>query len=86
MLQPLAICAVSQRPGVHRNTPNTMPQTEEVTPGFDLRHDPNSDQSYLYLATESQVSVSSAPDIIWNSSEVVMNYVLVSQAHPPTCF
>lgn len=63
-----------------------MPQTEEVTHGFVLRHDPNSDQSYLYLATESQVGVSPAPDIIWSSSKVVMNYVLVSQPHPPTCF
>lgn len=78
MLQPLAVCAVSQGPGVHINTFNTMPQTEEVTHGFVLIHDPNSDQPYLYLATESQVGVSPDPDIIWSSSKVVMNYMLLS--------
>lgn len=71
---------------MHKNKLNTMPQTEEVTHGFVLRHDTNSDQSYLHLATESQVGASPAPDIIWCISKVAMNYVLVPQPHLPTCF
>lgn len=57
-----------------------MPQTEVVTQGFVLRCDPDSQQLCLCLASESQLSTSPAPAVIWNTYKAVANYMLHSHS------
>lgn len=57
-----------------------MPQTEVVTQGFVLRCDPDSQQLCLCLASESQLSTSPAPAVIWNTYKAVANYMLYSRS------